>query len=431
MNDKQKQKQVSLAGAASGKRGVKQPEKTGKKLWWLIPLPLLLVTGILIAVFARGCDEAGPTMAARDTVGYTVTKDKQASKVSYFALGVLGEQSTDRMDMVAVLCYDRQAEKAAIMQMPVATYIGEDGDFATPILGDVWGNPKTLVWCDTCRGKVAEKDIDGVNHAVCGTRLTSRKGSSFTNFNEVFNKQYGLPIDNYLVIPRKGLVTLIDAVGGVDMTVNEPFTVEEVRYEKGVRTLSGAAAVQYAIEQGYNGTPNTDCARIVRQRELLASLLDRLSTYTVDELYNTEPSRVDVLSNVMLGANPIRYDTSSFGRARLMGVSEKKAENVKYIIALAEFIHAISRVDGEDFTVFTLPGVTQKRGTNTVYSVNKAQTIALLKEYMNPYGLTLDDETVNIPELTQNTQSEETAVVTLDEVLVKAEKGVALTPEKK
>ncbi len=420
MNDNQTARQVSLAGAAAGKKK-QPPKKSGgkKKRLWLIIIPIVLVVALLIALFVRGCGADGPSLTARETIQYTVTPDDLAGKVSYFALGVLGDKSTDRMDMVAVMCYDRKAKEITVMQIPVATYLGEDGSFAASVIGDVWGNPKPLMWCDTCRGKVAADAIDGENHKVCGSKLTTRTGSSFTDLARVFNTQYGLPIDNYLVIPRDGLAKLIDAVGGVDMSLAAKMSIDGIDYDKGVRTLPGKAAVYYAIQHNYKDTPASDTERMLRQRELFASLLDRLSEKTLKDLYNTDPALKDVLSNMMLGADPIRYDSSSFGKARLIDIGEKKAENTKSIEAMARFFFDISRIDLEDVTFCTLPGTAQKRGTGSVYSVNKAQTVTLLNEYMNPYGLTLDDTTVAVTELKKNPADADTAVTTLDQVLVK------------
>lgn len=420
MNDNQSLRQVSLAGAAAGKKK-QPPKKSGgkKKRLWLILIPIVLVVALLIALFARGCGSDGPSLTARETLQYTVTPDDLADKVSYFVLGVLGDKSTDRMDMVAVMCYDRKAKEITVMQMPVATYVGEDGSFAASVIGDVWGNPKPLTWCDTCRGQVATDEIDGENHKLCGSKLTARTGSSFTDLARVFNTQYGLPIDNYLVIPRDGLVKLIDTVGGVDMQLEAKTSIDGIDYEKGVRTLPGKAAVYYAIQHNYKDTPASDAERMLRQRQLFASLLDRLSEKTLKDLYNTDPALKDVLSNVMLGADPIRYDNSSFGKARMLNICERKAENTKSVEAMAQFLFEISRIDLEDVTCFILPGTAQKRGTGTVYSVNKAQTVTLLNDYMNPYDLTLDDTTVAVTELKKNPADADTAVTTLDQVLVK------------
>ena len=421
MNDNQSTRQVSLAGAANGKK--KQPPKKSrgsKKRLWFIAIPIVLVVALVIVLLARGCHTEGPSLTARETLQYTVTTDELSDKVSYFTLGVLGDKSTDRMDMVAVMCYDRKAKEISVMQLPVTTYLGEDGSFAASTLGDVWGNPKSILWCDTCRGQVAEDAVDGENHKTCGTKLSTRKGSAFADFNRVFNRQFALPTDNYLVVPRDGLAKLIDAVGGVDMQLDADITVDDVTYQKGVRTLTGQAAVYYAVEYNYQNTPASDIERLPRQRQLFASLLDRLSDRSLKELYNDDPKLKDILSNVIQGSDPIRFDTSSFGKARLMGSGEARAEKTKYIEAMARFIHDVSRVDLADVTYCTLPGEAVKRGTGYVYSVNKAQTVALLNEHFNPYGLTVNDTTVAVTELKDNPAQADTAVTTLDQVLVKA-----------
>lgn len=420
MNDGHSNRQVSLAGAAVGnKKRPPKKKKPSKKRLWLILIPAVVVVALVVALLARGCYAEAPSLTARETVQYAITSDDLADKVSYFTLGVLGENSTDRMDMVAVMCYDRKAKEISVMQLPVTTYLGEDGSFATSILGDVWGNPKSILWCETCRGKVAEDAVDGENHKKCGTKLTTRTGSAFADFNRVFNQQFALPTDNYLVIPRDGLAKLIDAVGGIDMEIEADFTVDEVTYQKGARTLTGKAATYYAIEYNYKNTPASDIERLPRQRQLIAGLLDRLSERSLKELYNNDPKLQDVLSNVIQGADPIRFDTSSLGKARLMGSGEAKAEKTKYLEAMARFVYDVSRVDLEDITFCTLPGTVVKRGADYVYSVNKAQTVGLLNEHFNPYGLTINDTTVAVNELKENPADADTAVITLDQVLVK------------
>ena len=62
----------------------------------------------------------------------------------------------------------------------------------------------------------------------------------------VFNDQYGLPIDNFRVLSRAGLVQLIDLLGGVDVNLEEAMTLADVKYKGGVQTLSGVAAVVLA-----------------------------------------------------------------------------------------------------------------------------------------------------------------------------------------
>jgi len=65
----------------------------------------------------------------------------------------------------------------------------------------------------------------------------------------------------------------------------------------------------------------------------------------------------------------------------------------------------VSRVELQKVVCCILPGENTKQGSQTVYSAYKAETLALLNEQMNPYGLTLDDTTVGLKELKKSEKS--------------------------
>ncbi len=412
-------KQVSLAGVAQNK-GEKRAKSLKKRLLlWLIPVAalVLLIGGTTLYEQLT----KGPSLSAREMVSYTVTEDDLAGKVSYFALGVLGEEATDPMDMVAVLCFDRKKGTASVLQMPVATYLGKDTGFATATLGEVWGNPQPVMWCETCRCSVSADKAANGKHTPCGTKLTTRKGSAFGDLCRVFNDQYGLPIDNYLVIPREGLIGLIDAVGGLDVKLEKDMTLGDTPYKAGVQLLSGKAAVDYAMQHEYKNTPATDRTRLMRQRAVLSALLQRLARYKVGELYYVDRntgSTKGPIGQLMVGSDPLRFDTSSFGKARLANCSELAAADKKTSRALAEFVADMARLPQDKITFSILPGETVKQGTSSVWSVNREATIRLLNEQMNPYGLTFNESTVVAPQLKEKAADSDASTITLNEVAV-------------
>ena len=422
MKNNQGQKQVSLAGAAKKKT-------IGKKIIGNLSVKAVVWLSIVAVVVLSVAGSAlykqltkGPSLSAREMVQYTVTPDAMSGKVAYFALGVTGEEATDRMDMVAVMCLDRKKDTAHVLQLPVATYLGSNTGFAAAVVGDVWGNPQPVTWCETCRqAVVSAQEVQSDKHAVCGTKLTTRPGSSFNDLCRVFNEQYGLPIDNYLVIPRAGLVQLVDAVGGVDLKLEKKATLNGTSYDAGVQLLSGEAAVAYATQYGYNGTPSADRGRLLRQRALFAALLERLARYKVGDMYYIDKSTGStkgIIGQLMNSANPVRFDTSSFGKSRLADSAEGVSDGLKFSKALAEFVHEISHLGAENITCSILPGETAKHGATTVYTVNRAQTIELLNQQMNPYGLTLDAKTVKVPQLKENPIKADATTAGLDTVAV-------------
>lgn len=427
MNKRPEKDQVSLAGAAHAAAGrsaggAKGGEKRKKRKRVPIGAIVLLSVVAVIAATAVGVmlynkANAGPALSGRELVEYTYTPDDKLDEVSYYLLGVTGENSTDVMDMLAVLCLDRDGKAASVLQIPVSTWIGDDGSHAVKTIGEIWGKPKPIDWCETCRRRVKADEIDGGKH-TCGTVVTTRTGSAYTELIGVINDQYGLPIDNYVVIPRAGLIQLIDALGGVDLKIEKKITVGGKDYAAGTQVLPGEAAVYYVTQYNYDGTPKRDLARLERQRALLAALQSRLSGYKTSELYNTDADKDDVLSGLMSGRNPVRYDTTTFGKSRLCGhASDDWSSGMRYTQPLAEWMHTLGTLSPENIKCMILPGVQTRVGATNVFAPVKEDLVKLLTECFDPAGLGIDESKVAIDEKAKG-KNGDPKTITLDTVLV-------------
>ena len=409
------QKQVSLAGVVSGsKKKKKFPVKTVA-----VVSALLVVVLVVVLLIGRLGGEEGPSLSAREMVTYTVTPDNISNNVSYYLLGVTGENATDRLDMAAVMCYDRKKETISVLQMPVSTYVSKEAGYAVSAFGDIWGNPQTVPFCSAHRIKLATADIVDGTHKDCGAKVEYRIGSSTEDMIRVINEQYGLPIDNYLLIPREGLVQLIDALGGVDIKLDTKTTLSGTTYEAGVQTLNGQAATAYAVTYNFTGTVASDRERMLRQRHVFAAVLQRIGNGKLTDLYDvdkTTGSTKGAIGRLQLSANPIRFNTTSFGKARLLNISDAAANKMKLSDAMAEFLYEIGQVPLNQITCSILPGDSATSGSAKVCSINRTQTIELLNAQMNPYGLELNDTTVKVPQLLLKQGTADTATATLDTV---------------
>ena len=401
-----RQKKVSLAGVVNEQAKKKNKQSRSLKPW--------IALGVVVVLIVTGF---ACYFAFREMVTYTVTPEELSKKVSYFALGITGDKATDRMEAVAVMCYNRKNESVSVVQVPVHTYLGRDTDYAVTMVGNVWSKPQPIRFCPTCRKNVTGEELEKSVHIPCDTKVEKQTGSSSADLCRLFNEQYGLPIDNFLVIPRSGLAELIDGLGGVDITFSKQTTLDGKKYKSGVRTLTGKAAVFYALDYDYEGSPSSDRERMLRQREVFAAILMRLSEYRLKDLYavdkNTGATQ-GAFGKLMLGKYPLRYNSTSFGKARLLGISAEKANKMKASEAVARFALEMGEVALDKVTFSILPGETAKNGSTTVYSVNQSQTIDLLNEQMNPYGLTLDENDVTVPELLSNPSKADLETATLE-----------------
>ena len=221
-----------------------------------------------------------------------------------------------------------------------------------------------------------------------------------------------------MVIPRAGLIQLIDALGGVDLKIEKKITVGGKDYAAGTQVLPGEAAVYYVTQYSYDGTPKSDLARLERQRALLAALQNRLSGYKTSELYNTDADKDDVLSGLMSGRNPVRYDTTTFGKSRLCGhASDDWSSGMRYTQPLAEWMHTLGTLSPENIKCMILPGVQTRVGATNVFAPVKEDLVKLLTECFDPAGLGIDESKVAIDEKAKG-KNGDPKTVTLDTVLV-------------
>jgi polyisoprenyl-teichoic acid--peptidoglycan teichoic acid transferase len=96
---------------------------------------------------------------------------------------------------------------------------------------------------------------------------------------QVVENLLNLKIDHYLLIDFAGFEDLVDAVGGIEVNVGEPFVIDEdIWFDAGEQTMDGKHALQYAR---YRGGADGDFGRIARQQQVLRALLRKGASLNV------------------------------------------------------------------------------------------------------------------------------------------------------
>jgi len=398
-----KEKQVSLANSAGVKKKnaanrKKKKVPVGTTIIRVLVAVLVTLSLVFIGVMVFGVVSSfssGANAHDVDLTAYDTTPEAEEKKVSYFLVGLMGEDENAAMDMLTLVCYDKKAKAAHFLQMPVDTYVGNSGAFAVSRLGNVWNNPTPLTWCETCRGRVFEPEQKDGKHTVCGTPLTEKTGSAVESLAAVFNDQLSMPVDNYFILPRETLVNMVNLVGGIDVELESAITVDGVQYAAGKRILDGKAALYYAADYDFNNTPAKDVARLSRQRKVWTALLQRLSAMEEKALYE------NVVSPIMAGGAPIRTNTDAQSVAKMMaGIHNGSTENMTYAQALSKLLVNFKKIDLNTAKFYTMPGKIAKLGTATYFGIDKEACVKLLQDTFNPYGLELKEEHLQITELT-------------------------------
>lgn len=371
--------QVNLAEKAGVKTGAgRHPQKkkyTGKNKAAITALVLVILAALAFLIYGAYYvyREVVPQDSTSDVdaVEHTTTPAADREKVGYYIVGLLGADNTSPTETLAVLCFDKQKKTVNILEIPQQTYVGDTDNYTVRNAGEVWGNPKPIDWCATCRRAVPASEIADGKHTVCGTKITQMTGSASQDLCRLVNTQYGLPVDGYFMIPQQALVKLVNLLGGVDVNLESSMKVNNIKFNAGTQTLDGDSALYYMTNHssGIGG----DIDRLVKDRKVYLALFQRLQRQTEDQLTN------DSIGPLMNGSTPICTDLTREEMATLL--------------------QEMSAVKTSSMTAYILPGESAKKSGSYYYSAHKADLLSLLNQSFNPCGLSLDESKLGLAEL--------------------------------
>lgn len=92
---------------------------------------------------------------------------------------------------------------------------------------------------------------------------------------ETIESSTGVAIDDYVEIGFGGFAGIVDALGGVEMCVDEAIQDDDAHLDipAGCQTLDGPEALGYARARKFD--PTGDIGRVARQRELISAIVDK------------------------------------------------------------------------------------------------------------------------------------------------------------
>lgn len=145
-------------------------------------------------------------------------------------------------------------------------------------------------------------------------------------------KLTGVFMNGFIVVDFAGFSSMVDAVGGVEVCVEEPIYSEDANHlslDAGAHTLKGVKALDYARARKGDGLGDgSDLGRIGRQQEVMASLarkvlsqevltnpaksLNFLKAVTRSLTMNEELASIDGLAGLAYSMRNVRPDTITF-----------------------------------------------------------------------------------------------------------------------
>lgn len=136
-------------------------------------------------------------------------------------------------------------------------------------------------------------------------------GGSKSNWlmkNAVSELLYQIPIDECLALNIDGITSITDALGGVELTVPEDYTVIDPAFVQGSTiTLNGAQAERYVRYRDTSVT-GSNMDRMKRQNQFIPALLSKAKTMTSGsaDMYNTLYNAASPYMNTDLSADSLK-----------------------------------------------------------------------------------------------------------------------------
>lgn len=196
--------------------------------------------------------------------------------------------------------------------------------------------PACEVWDPVSGAYTGETDpgesISKINSAyqIGGPRCLTR----------VVQQLSGLVVNHFLGVDFQGFKAMVDAVGGVEVCVEQPLEDLELGLiipRPGVSTISGTTALDFVRARSVVGDPTGDYGRILRQQRFLSSLLRELLS-----------------ADVLFSGGTLRAVTDAVA-ANTFG------ENVE-VGTLLRLAQSLQGVDPAEVTFVTVPTVGEANG---------------------------------------------------------------------
>ncbi|WIM68255.1 LCP family protein [Corynebacterium breve] len=192
-----------------------------------------------------------------------------------------GELNTDTLMVIRV---PNDGSRATAVSIPRDTYVHDDD----------YGNLKiNSVYANYAADRRAELLEDGAEENRKLEEKVATAGQQ--GLISAVADLTGIEVDHYAEVGLLGFVLLTDAIGGVDVCLNEDVDDEfsGAHFPAGVSTLDGTQALAFVRQR--HGLPRGDLDRIVRQQAFMASLVQKvLSAGTL-----TNPAKLSDLGNAV------------------------------------------------------------------------------------------------------------------------------------
>ncbi|WP_327005027.1 LCP family protein [Dactylosporangium sp. NBC_01737] len=286
------------------------PMRRGKRILLICLASLVVVIGLLAAggaIYVNSVENRVKRVEAFDQVPEDDRPPKVEAAKNAMNFLVLGSDTRDpntpggsRSDTIILMHLTKDHSAADLISIPRDTWVHV---------------PKSA------NGKFGNTDAKiNAAYAWGGVPLTVQTVEAFT----------GVRIDHVAIIDFAGFKEIVDALGGVEIDVESTFTSthslnkDSIRhFTKGLQTMDGAAALDYARER--YAFADGDFARIRHQQQVIKAILNK----AVSGGLLTDPGRLNAFLKATADAITVDKDLDMFSMAN--DLRHLRGENLTFL----------------------------------------------------------------------------------------------------
>lgn len=340
----QETRRTSAQAQPQKKRRRKKKKSMGKRLLGLAAVIVLVIGGgyLLLNRLVTGGGGVLPS-----EIG--TPEEIQADVVNILCVGIDYDEGRKEdyangmgmTDVILYVSYDVKANKINMLQIPRDTYVGT----AVPT------------------GKTGK--INAV--ARLGT-----DDPPIANLAKLINEQFKLPIDYYVTIDMDAFKEVINAIGGISVTV--PFDITDDygnTLHAGTQVVDGNTA-EFMVRQRHNYA-NADLGRLEMQRYMYSALLKTFKSFPIKDILKVMPAYIQYV---------------------------KTDINVSKMGALAIKVRG---VPSENILMMKMPCEATNYNGLSVVSAHLEETATMLNSYFRPYSEAVPAGELGLIELANTT----------------------------
>lgn len=210
--------------------------------------------------------------------------------------------------------------------------------------------------------------------------------SGLEGLAQVIYDQLSIPLDHYVNVNMDGFINIVDVIGGVEINVQESFTLEGVTFYPGVQTLNGLQAEKFVRERYHRS--GGDIGRLNAQRQFLAALFKKFKGISIGEVTNLVPILMkEVTTDLNVGT-------------------------------VLDLVKDVLNLDTDAIAFYTLPGEGASASNGqSVWTVHKEAAAEILNENFRPYSDNVPASSLRIQELRNSTDYYDDNASTITDLL--------------